>query len=552
MLPEIKAVETQLKQILYGCVEHIQATKAALYLSAGVDLNERTFELVTSYQYSDPERKIVKENDEVVDRLVVKRNAFFINGLGSDHRFSEMLFRQGTDRILATPLFARGRLLGFIDMRDKAGKKPFDNPDVDAAKRIGDEFLAFLSAHNFYGIGKIQVVQEPAQRPMAHNAPAAAHAPAPAAREARPSQTPTSASASAAIAAARETMSKRQLTQPAVGRRSVTEQDIDIFRLLLPSALAIPGAVTATLSAVGIAGNPRAIVSLASIADPAMEMLNQHIEDWLKKANQAHLLARPPVVYPYGVQSVPVSGASITAIASAQIPTQTIEGLLLTVAFERMSEAQAQRAVNMFLKQMEHSFDAAVSAGAGRGDRLLIAEKLLEPDFEKHPDLMNHSREVAGIAARFATLLELPPSQVDNVRIAALIHDVGFRLLGYERFFRRNFAPEDQRDVVEHPTIGAALAEPLLGPDVAQAVLRHHERVDGAGYPSRLAGAQIPIASRIIQIADAWVSMTSPNSYRAPVSPDEAGAQLRAGAGTQFDEQLVAKFLSSLPDITER
>src|SRR5437763_15408112 len=139
MIPEVKAFEHELKQILYGCVEHVQATKAALYLSASHDLNEKIYEMATGYQFHDPTRRTVKANDDLVDRLIVKRNAFFVNGLGSDQRFSEMLFRQGTDRLLATPLFTRGRLIGFIDMRDEAGKRPFEPPDVNAASKIADE-----------------------------------------------------------------------------------------------------------------------------------------------------------------------------------------------------------------------------------------------------------------------------------------------------------------------------------------------------------------------------------------------------------------------------
>ena len=68
MLPEIKALEPELKQILYGCVEHVQATKAALYLSASRDLNEKTFELVTSYQYNDAARRVNHDNDDLIDR----------------------------------------------------------------------------------------------------------------------------------------------------------------------------------------------------------------------------------------------------------------------------------------------------------------------------------------------------------------------------------------------------------------------------------------------------------------------------------------------------
>ncbi|MGZ5493538.1 MAG: GAF domain-containing protein, partial [Thermoanaerobaculia bacterium] len=146
MLPEIKALEPELKQILYNCVEHVKATKAALYLSSSHDLNAKTFELVTSYQYNPADRKVINSSDDLVDRLAVKRSPFYVNGLAADQKFAEMQFRQGTDRMLATPLFARGRLVGFIDMRDKAGKKPFESPDLDAAKRIGDEVISFLSA----------------------------------------------------------------------------------------------------------------------------------------------------------------------------------------------------------------------------------------------------------------------------------------------------------------------------------------------------------------------------------------------------------------------
>src|SRR6185369_7979297 len=79
MLSELKSIEPQLKQILYGCVEHVQATKAALYLSSSHDLNDKTYELITHYRFADDHRKMVKATDDLVDRLAVRRNAFFVN-----------------------------------------------------------------------------------------------------------------------------------------------------------------------------------------------------------------------------------------------------------------------------------------------------------------------------------------------------------------------------------------------------------------------------------------------------------------------------------------
>src|SRR6266849_4685274 len=158
MMNEIRALEPQLKEILYGCVEHVKATKAALYLASSHDLTKKEYELVTSYQFNDTARKTLSSNDDLVDRLAVKRNAFFVNGVSTDMRLSDILFRQGTDRLLATPLFAGGRLVGFIDMRDKAGKKPFDSNDLEAARSISDDILALLGSKKLFGIAPIALV----------------------------------------------------------------------------------------------------------------------------------------------------------------------------------------------------------------------------------------------------------------------------------------------------------------------------------------------------------------------------------------------------------
>jgi response regulator RpfG family c-di-GMP phosphodiesterase len=545
MLPEVKALEGQLKQILYGCVEHVQATKAALYLSASTDLNDKQYELVTHYQYNPANRTTVSANDDLVDRLAVKRNAFFVNGLGADQRFSEMLFRQGNDRLLAAPLFARGRLVGFIDMRDKAGKKPFENPDVDAARRIGDQVLSLLSTKNIYGLAPIALVEDPSQqRQERRNTPLPNQVAMPPVQQLRAGQVLSEAGARA-IDSAREVMTKRQQQATAYsGKRVLGDGDLEVVRLLLPAALAIPGAVLASFSAIGHINNPQAIVAIATVMDDALEALQAHLQAWIKRTNHIFVPSKPQLIYPFGAQVVPVTAAGISTILSAPVNPQSVEGLVLTVAFERTPEAQAQRALQIFLRQIEQSVESAIAATSGRNDRQSIAERLMEPDFQRYPELVEHTRQTSLVAERFARALELPPIQIETIRIAALVHDAGLRLLDYDRLYRRaSLSPEEQRALQEHPTIGAAIVEPLLGNDVAQAVLRHHERFDGRGYPSRLSGQQIPLAARVIAIADAWVAMTSRQSYQISVSREEAIAKLREGAGTQFDPALVERFL---------
>jgi hypothetical protein len=544
MMYELKALQDQLKQILYGCVEHVQATRAALYLSASGDLNEKRFELVTSYAFNDATRKTLNATDDLVDRLAVKRNAFFVNGLGTDTRLSEMLFRQGTDRLLAAPMFARGRLLGFIDMRDKAGKKPFGNPDLDAARQIADQVVNLLTARNLFGLA-----------PMALSA-ADDTAPKAMASAMTDQRYDLSAPAVKAIEAARDMMAKRQLAPTSAAKRVLTESDIEIVRLLLPAALAIPGAVLACFSAIGQMYTPQSIVAIAEVTEDAIEALERHLQVWFKGVAHKDFdlsTSQPQLIYPFGEQIVPVSAAGISTILSAPVNSQTFDGLVLTVAFERIPEGQAQRALTMFLRQIENSVETAIAVGAGRSDRHIVAEKLLEPDFQRFPDLFDHSRQVSTMSQRLATLVGMSPHQIEIVRLAGLVHDVGLRLLDYERLYRRpSLTAEELRGLAEHPIVGAAIVEPLLGAEVAHAVLRHHERVDGKGYPSHMTGHSIPLSSRIIQVCDAWVAMTSALSYHQNALPrGDAARRIRQAAGTQFDEAVVARFLKSLNEIID-
>jgi hypothetical protein len=549
MIPELKTIEPQLKQILYGCVEHVQATKAALYLSTSHDLNQKTYELVTHYQYNPADRKVVSANDDLVDRLAVKRTPFFVNGLGADQRFSEMLFRQGNDRLLVAPLFSRGRMVGFIDMRDKAGKKPFDNPDVAAAQKIAEEMLSVLAANKLFGLAPLALVDEPAPRGISPGSPTNAQAVASPRLVLAPGQV-FSTEAVKAIEAARQYLTRRQhITN--TGKRTLSDAHIDIAKLILPAAIGMPRALIACLSAVGQVTNPQGTAARSTVADDAVEVVHAHLQAGLKRLNKPHMTRRGQIAYPFGVQPAPVSASAISAVVSGPVNPQSVQGLILTIAFERATDEQARAALQIFLSQMEPSIEAAIAA-SGRGDRYQVAERLLEPDFQKYPELAEHSRDVAAIAQRFANVLELPSTQVETVRIAALVHDLGLRLLDYDRMYNKpNLTPEEMRGLAEHPVVGAALVEPLLGQDVAQAVLRHHERFDGKGYPSRMSGAQIPLASRIVQIVDAWVAMTSHQTYQPAIPRDKAVARIREGAGTQFDAALVERFVAALPDIIQ-
>src|SRR5688572_25515729 len=337
MIPELKEIEPQLKQILYGYVEHVQATNAALYLSATHDLNAKTFELVTHYQYNPGDRKVVSANDDLVDRLAVRRSPFFVNGLGADQRFAEMLFRQGNDRLLVAPLFSRGRMVGFIDMRDKAGKKPFENLDVDAAQKIVDQMIGVLAENKLFGLAGIPLVDDPRVRPSPPSASPATSAPA----QPLAAGQIFSPEASKAIESARQYLTRRQhITN--TGKRVLTDAHIDIAKLILPAALGIPRSLVACLSAVGHMTNPQSTVAKSTIADDALAFVHMHLQAGLKRLNKPHMTVHGQIVYPLGVQPAPVSAAAISAIVSGPVNPQSVQGLIVTVAFERATVEQAR------------------------------------------------------------------------------------------------------------------------------------------------------------------------------------------------------------------
>ena len=149
------------------------------------------------------------------------------------------------------------------------------------------------------------------------------------------------------------------------------------------------------------------------------------------------------------------------------------------------------------------------------------------------------------LAEGFAQSLSMTQDDVETVRLLAYLHDAGMRFLDYDQLYRKPKLSADEMEILrEHPVVGAALVEPLLGPRLARAILTHHERVDGGGYPSGLRADEIPLATRIIQICDAYAVMTDAKSYAPVKTQAEAIAALRAAAGSQFDGELTARFIA--------
>jgi diguanylate cyclase (GGDEF)-like protein len=159
----------------------------------------------------------------------------------------------------------------------------------------------------------------------------------------------------------------------------------------------------------------------------------------------------------------------------------------------------------------------------------------------------SHSQRVGDYSARIAQRLGADEPTVELTRLAGNLHDLGKLAIPEEILRKPSTLSETERLVLErHPQIGARMLESLGVEQVAEWVLHHHERWDGAGYPNRLAGDQIPLAARIIFVADAFDAMTAEHSYGETLTEAEALAELERCADAQFDPAVVRALAEEL------
>ena len=143
-----------------------------------------------------------------------------------------------------------------------------------------------------------------------------------------------------------------------------------------------------------------------------------------------------------------------------------------------------------------------------------------------------------------ATMPQIPKPTADAILAAAHVHDLG-KVGSQDGSLKKPGAltSDERAELQQHAAIGAEIVDRLEAYKPSVAVIRHHhERWDGSGYPDGLAGERIPLGSRIIAVADAFDAMTSDRVYRPALSTETAFAELRKGAGAQFDPQIVELF----------
>lgn len=181
-------------------------------------------------------------------------------------------------------------------------------------------------------------------------------------------------------------------------------------------------------------------------------------------------------------------------------------------------------------------------------EQLRVLKDLTAALEAKDPYTHGHSQRVERHSYRTAAAMGLSASDLEDVRKAAALHDVG-KIRVSDRILRKEgpLTADERKMIEEHAVVGAWMVSSVGNADVIAAVRHHHEHWDGSGYPDGLAGTDIPLFARVIAVADAYDAINSSRPYRASCGREHAIEVLKAEAGTQFDPKVVECFLSAMP-----
>lgn len=209
-------------------------------------------------------------------------------------------------------------------------------------------------------------------------------------------------------------------------------------------------------------------------------------------------------------------------------------------AFDSIDRGSPDTQVDDVRRRLERSFEVSL--------RFLLDR--LERDL---PGFAGHSSRVADLCRRVATEMGRSKDEVQAIVVAGLLGDIGMHLVAPSEALRRAgpLQPIEWESVHSHPVASANLVAPLAG-TLTNAILDHHERMDGSGYPAGKAGDEVSLGARIVAVADAYEAMTHPRPHRPAMTTDEARDQLRreAKAGS-LDTEVVEALVRALQVGTE-
>jgi putative nucleotidyltransferase with HDIG domain len=301
--------------------------------------------------------------------------------------------------------------------------------------------------------------------------------------------------------------------------------------------LAAVGPVRDRLSALGadvvaVVGDAEGVARAVAERPPAAVLAVDGIEPELR--------AR---LDPFGLEA----GPTVLAAAPGDDALTGTGAARLRALVEQRELRARQRELEAALA--DHAVTRRRDADAAEHETL---ERLLRAAGYRDDNTYEHTQRVGVLAGRLASGLELEPREVTLVHAAAPLHDIGKIAIPDSILLKPGKLTDEEFEVVKtHAVLGARVlsggGSELLA--TAEAIARHHhERWDGGGYPDGLAGDAIPVAARLVHVADVFDVLVHERPYRESFTVEAASQEIRRGAGTQFDPEIVSVFARIGPE----
>lgn len=227
------------------------------------------------------------------------------------------------------------------------------------------------------------------------------------------------------------------------------------------------------------------------------------------------------------------------AMANAQVNAIPVD-----ISFGSATKTIAEESVVSIIKAAEDHMNKSKIAES-KSMRNTIIKTIMHALHEKNPNEEAHSKRVGELCKKIAREMNLSATEINLLNLAGFLHDIG-KIAIDDRLLRsdENMSKEDIAIIRTHPEIGCRILRSSYDiAEIAEAVLYHHERRDGSGYPKGLKGEDIPQYAGIIAVADSFDAMTGRHSYRKTMSVEAAAEEIKAGSGTLYDPQIVDAFL---------